>query len=283
MKILVVLSLLLIITLSFCGCTSSPSISNSGSVTSPTTTSQNPDDLYIQYIAEYANSYDQMVKPLSKLEKGASDYATIKSTWMDIQVLSKTYYEKISSLKVSSQNELSKNYYLEFLKTMQQYSETSVAAPYPKNPSNQSEYLQFDNYMTSLNSQMKTAATYNDKALNSDVCKLLQEKQNLTPPICILKSSHTSSIDVNQTSNIQVKIYPTEISQKTVTVKPEARNMVLANPTRYCIGSGGSAEWREGRSVSGIFCVNNEPKTYPTCGAGTGPYVYGSNGIICGE
>lgn len=257
MKISSVLAIFLIITLLVCGCTSNTSVSNSGGLTSTTHVSQNSDDLYIQYIAEYSKSYDEQRKPLKNLKIGTSDYSTIKSVFTDIQVLSKTYYGKISPLTVSPQNELSKKYYLEFLNTMQQHSESIIAAPYPKNPSNQSEYFQFDRYMTSLNSQITLAATYEDNALNSDVCKMLLDKQNMTRPICRLKTPHSSGASINSTTDIQVTISPTEISQTTIIVPPEIINRVLANPTRHCVGSSGYLEWRYGRAVSGIFCVDS--------------------------
>ena len=118
--------------------------------------------------------------------------------------------------------------------------------------------------MISLRPYINSAKIFFNNAMNADVCTNLLEKQNYSASVC--------------NSNNPQKISITEDE-----VTPSARNMVLANPTRYCIGSSGLAEWREGRAVSGIFCVDGEPKTYPTCGAGTGPYVYGPNGIICGE
>lgn len=235
MKIALFLILLISVVL-FCGCISNSSVSDSVNVTLPTITSQNPDDLYIQYIAEYGNNYSAITKPLENLKQGTNDYSTIKLTFLNVQDLSETYRAKIEPLNVSPQYESSKRYYLEYLSTIQQYSDATISAPYPENPSNQSEYQKFDFYMVSLNPQMTIAATDLQNALDSDVCKMLLNKQNFTNTLCKLDSSQ---------------------KEPTITVNPSAREKVMANPATYCIGSSGYVEWRGGRAVSGIFCVDN--------------------------
>jgi hypothetical protein len=169
----------------FCGCISNSPVSNSISVTSPTITSQNPDDLYFQYIAEYENAYLNTITPyMSKKIQDSSDYANMKSTFTELRTLSIAYQEKIEPLNVSSKYELSKKYYLESLKQRQLYSEATLAGPYPNNPSNSDEVDSFNNYMISLRPYMNSAKIFFNNAMITEVCTNLFEKQNYSVSVC---------------------------------------------------------------------------------------------------
>jgi ABC-type transport system involved in multi-copper enzyme maturation permease subunit len=167
MKKEIILFFIFVIAVCFiCGCVnqSLPSISKSD------------DDVYIENLENFFIQYNESMNRIVN----SQDSATLKTykNAADMKILSKTYYDRIVPLKVSSKLELSKNSFLQYLTEMGIVSDLQMNAPstFSINPEEQKHSC--------------SAGMFLIKTFDSELCPVLTEKKSNLLPLCNMNEVH---------------------------------------------------------------------------------------------
>ncbi len=133
------------------------------------------DDIYFEnlenYLIQQNESMHRIMDSMDSTSTKSYKYAA------DVKILSKTYYDRIAPLKVSSKLELSKNSFLQYLTEMGIVSE-----------------IQMNATSLSFNQEEQKhscyAGMYFLKTFDSEVCSVLEQKKSILLPLCDNKDIH---------------------------------------------------------------------------------------------
>ena len=162
-----IILLLIIIGVCFiCGCVtqSLPSISKSD------------DDVYIENLENFLIQQNESLHRIMD----SQDSTSLKSYKhaADMKILSKTYYDRIVPLKVSSKLELSKNSFLQYL------TEMGIVSDFQMNATSIFDINQEEQKHGCY------AGMYFLKTYDSELCSVLTEKKSNLLPLCNMKDVH---------------------------------------------------------------------------------------------
>ena len=135
------------------------------------------DDVYIENVENYFIQLNETMYGIIS-SKDSPELQSFKGA-AELKILSKTYYNRIEPLKVSSKLELSKNSFLQYL------TEMSIIADLQKNETSLFT-MNEEQRKHSCNAEMFILNTF-----DSELCSVIVEKKQFLLPYCITRDVHS--------------------------------------------------------------------------------------------